>query len=382
MRFQFWEASVALCRLEGQKRAASTTAQEARGQSCQTLLEVIAACAVDRGERNALPAKRCRTYRGRMKQLVRSAFAASDPEEAAPVLRPFFPGAKLSRTRDGDFHFDLDVVDAEVLSTIRYRFTSPNSSGISDGTGVVTIGHLIEGKLSMSAGKTDIDTSRPFLIPPRAFQATWDDVHLGGVNLDLREVERFATQLSGSASFAFAFTGIAPVSPVLLRFWRATVRSLNRDLLRDDEAMASPLVRRAVFEQVALAALRVFPNTLMELRDPQVSGEAVGAAVRRARTFIDENLTEPITVADIAAASGLSVRGLAAAFRRELDATPMAVLRSGRLAGAHRQLIASDPTAGDSVAAIARRWGFSNTGRFAVLHRAEFGTDPASVLRC
>lgn len=297
------------------------------------------------------------------------------------MLRPFFPGAKLSRARDGEFHFDLDVVDAEVLSTIRYRFRSPNSSGISDGTGVVTIGHLIGGGLSMSAGKTDIDTSRPFLIPPRAFQATWDDVHLGGVNLDLREVERFASQLAGSEAFVFAFTGIAPVSAVLQRFWRATVRSLNRDLLRDDEAMASPLVRRAVFEQVALAALRVFPNTLMELRDPQVSREGVGAAVRRGMTFIDEHLTEPITVADIAAASGLSARGLTAAFRRELDTTPMAALRSGRLAGAHRQLVASDPAAGDSVASVAHRWGFSNAGRFAALHRSEFGTDPGSVLR-
>ena len=316
-----------------------------------------------------------------MKQLERSSFAASDPEEAAPVLRPFFPGAKLSRARDGEFHFDLDVVDAEVLSTIRYRFRSPASSGISDGTGVVTIGHLLGGGLRMSSGKTDIDTSQPFLIPARRFDASWDDVHLGGVNLDLREVERFATQLSGSSSFVFAFTGIAHVSPVLLRFWRATVRSLNRDLLRDAEAMASPLVRRATFEQAALAALRVFPNTLMELRDPQVSGEAVGGAVRRARVFIDEHLTEPITVADIAAASGLSARGLTTAFRRELGTTPMAVLRAGRLAGAHRQLVASDPTAGDTVAAIANRWGFSNPGRFSLLHRAEFGTDPAAVLR-
>lgn len=35
--------------------------------------------------------------------------------------------------------------------------------------------------------------------------------------------------------------------------------------IRDEGAMASPLVRRAAFEQVALAALRVVPNGPVDL---------------------------------------------------------------------------------------------------------------------
>lgn len=97
------------------------------------------------------------------------------------------------------------------MSTIRYRFRSPHSTGTSDGTGVVTVGHVIGGGLRMSSGKIDIDTSRPFLIPARTFYASWDDVHLGGVNLDWGESEGFARVLTGSDTLRLAFTGVFPL---------------------------------------------------------------------------------------------------------------------------------------------------------------------------
>ena len=76
---------------------------------------------------------------------------------------------------------------------------------------------------------------------------------------------------------------------------------------------------------------------------------------------------------DIAAASFMSTRGLQYAFRRALDMTPTDALRRARLDGAHRDLRAGN---GASVATVARRWGFSNSSRFAAAYRDTYGMPP------
>lgn len=313
-----------------------------------------------------------------MRPLTRSSFATADSEEALPVLARMYPDLTLSAPARDGFRFDIETVDAGLLTTVRYRLSSPDSASAADGAGSLSVTHLLRGRMRLSDGKHEVDMTKPFLAPARRFSATWDEVHIGGIGLDLPEVERFARLLAGSDSFRLTFTDVNPATPALSRFWFATVRTLNRQLLRGD-AMASPLIRRAAFEQLALALLNVFPNTLMELRDPTGVTRAAPAAVRRARAYIDEHLDSATTVADIAAGAGLSVRGLTAAFRRELDTTPMAYRRAGRLAAAHRDLLLAEP--GVTVRSIARRWGFNNPGRFATAYREQFGTAPGATLR-
>jgi AraC-like DNA-binding protein len=316
-----------------------------------------------------------------MPAVVRSSFATTDPELALPVLAPIYPQINLSPSPQGTFRFDLESADTGLVSTIRYQLTSPNSASTADGAGALSIAHLIEGRMHLTDGRTEVNMHEPFLAPARSFGAHWDDVQIGGIGLDLPEVERFARMQAGFDSFRLAFTGVNPINQALSRFWTTTVGSMNRNVLRNEEALTSPLVRRAMFEQLALALLSVFPNTLMQLPDPRDTTQAVPAAVRRATAFIDEHLDAEITVADIAAAARLSVRGLTAAFRRELDVTPTAYLRAGRLAAAHRDLQAGDPSRGTTVTAVAHRWGFNNPGRFATAYREQFGTTPAATLR-
>jgi transcriptional regulator GlxA family with amidase domain len=100
---------------------------------------------------------------------------------------------------------------------------------------------------------------------------------------------------------------------------------------------------------------------------------AAGARFARAETFLLEHATEQITVADIADAAGLSVRGLQAAFSRHHGITPLAYLRRIRLLLAREQL-QSDADA--SIAEVARGVGFAHLGRFAGVYRDEFGELP------
>lgn len=313
-----------------------------------------------------------------MAVVTRSSFATRDPEEALPVLEPLYSGLSLA-ARPEAFRFDIDAVHAGPIRTFRYRVVGPDVSGSGDGTGSLSVLHLLAGDVRMHAGRTDFDAARPLLIP-RSVSAQWDDGHFGVVNLDLAEVERFARRLAGSDAFRLDFTGFHPITPELSQFWVATVRTLNRDLLREPGPMESPLVRAAAFEQLALAVLRVFPNSLMALRDAPDPAAAVPAAVRRATAYMDDHLAEPLTVADVAAAANLSTRGLSVAFRRHLDTTPSAYLRRARLAAAHGDLV-HGASASSTVAVVARRWGFNNPGRFADAYREAFGTSPAATLR-
>ena len=59
----------------------------------------------------------------------------------------------------------------------------------------------------------------------------------------------------------------------------------------------------------------------------------------------------------------------------------MGYLRQVRLDRAHQDLLAADPTAGITVAAIARRWGFSRPDRFAAAYRTAYGRPPRHTLR-
>ncbi len=69
------------------------------------------------------------------------------------------------------------------------------------------------------------------------------------------------------------------------------------------------------------------------------------------------------------------------AFARHLDASPMSYLQRVRLEQAHRDLQVADPAAGDTVAAIARRWGFAKPGHFASIYRRRYGVLPSHTLR-
>ncbi|GAA3222689.1 hypothetical protein GCM10010468_48620 [Actinocorallia longicatena] len=176
------------------------------------------------------------------------------------------------------------------------------------------------------------------------------------------------------------FEGTRPVSAAMNRHWRATSAYLFRSFAGPDPPVGHPLILAGVLEAVASAVLVVFPNTTMRRDHLAGPGRTAPATVRRAVAFIDAHAAEPITLEGIAAAAGISVRGLQAAFARHRDTTPSGYLRRVRLEGAHRDLQAADPTRGDTVAEIARRWGFPHPGRFSAVYRDAFGRPPKRTL--
>lgn len=101
--------------------------------------------------------------------------------------------------------------------------------------------------------------------------------------------------------------------------------------------------------------------------------------VSRAQKFIDAHYAEPLTLDGIVAAAGCSERALYAAFRQFLQITPLNYLKTVRFQHARRCLQAA--AAGDRVADIAYRSGFTHMGRFAAEYTHRYGEKPSDTLR-
>jgi transcriptional regulator GlxA family with amidase domain len=92
-----------------------------------------------------------------------------------------------------------------------------------------------------------------------------------------------------------------------------------------------------------------------------------------------DRAAEPITVSDVAADLGVSVRSLEAGFRQWRETTPSAFLRNTRLWLAHAELSRADGR--QNVTAVAMSSGFPHLGRFSAYYRAAFGENPSDTLR-
>ena len=138
-------------------------------------------------------------------------------------------------------------------------------------------------------------------------------------------------------------------------------------------------ITAGLFEQFVMHRLLLsHPNNFSErlrARDRSL----IPRDLRRALEFMHANLAAPITVVDIAEASGIAGRTLFQYFRDFHRTSPMRYLREARFAGVHEALRKAEPDQG--VAGIAIGWGFPHPGRFAVEYRKRFGQSPSDTLR-
>ncbi len=105
----------------------------------------------------------------------------------------------------------------------------------------------------------------------------------------------------------------------------------------------------------------------------------VPGLIRRAERYMADNVGTGITVSDVAAHLGVSVRSLQSGFRQWRDVTPNSHLRKVRLQVARDELLRVDGEV--NVTAVALRHGFAHLGRFSAQYQAAFGEPPSATLR-
>jgi AraC-like DNA-binding protein len=175
------------------------------------------------------------------------------------------------------------------------------------------------------------------------------------------------------------FDAFRPVSAASARLWMSTVDYVNNCVLADD-AMVTSLVLGHASRLLAAVTLATFPNSLPARETPSDRTDHQPVLLRRAMDYLEANLENDIALADLADAIHVTPRAAQYMFRKHLDTSPMQHLRRLRLQMAHRDLIKAD-LMHHTVTAIAAKWGFMHSGRFAVLYREAYGQSPHTTLR-
>lgn len=192
--------------------------------------------------------------------------------------------------------------------------------------------------------------------------------------LEERLVQKLGRRLDRPLEFALE---IASDSDFGRAWWQ-----LARHICEVSATSPAVLACQAVREQ--------YSRTLIELlihAAPHSFSDALGCTehpllprhVRRAQDYVDTHLPEIRSVAEIAAAIGVSPRTLQNGFRQTLKMSPAEYVRQARVRALHRALLEAD--AAESVTSLMTALGISSFGRYAEYYRQQIGVTPSETLR-
>ncbi|WP_144714834.1 AraC family transcriptional regulator [Curtobacterium pusillum] len=292
------------------------------------------------------------------------AFFSGDYDFRAPTVR---------RTRP-QTHWDFAGVGDERMSLRSSRFlVDLRSTSQVDDEFLIAWMRSGTSTITFDGEEYALEPGVPVVLPfAAAYELHHHDIALNLVHLDAA----FVRSIAGDDDFAFE----AMRRPTAdgLRVWQSVVKAHSATWLDVDHELTAA-AQRDIAEAFATAAIAAFPER-SRWRSTVTGSGPEHERLRRALEFVHEHAREAIGTPEIAAAAGLSPRGLQQSLRRHLDQTPGDLLRGVRLDGARTELLRGDRDE-TSVADIARAWGFGHLGRFSATYRTRFGELPSESLR-
>lgn len=304
----------------------------------------------------------------------RTTFASADTDAVETKLRESFGSVRLN---DSAVRMREQLVIGDSFFLGRFDFTGSGGFDVTMPLFMVTTTATGQHRWEVGSERGDA-TEQPFLIPPgMPMFAELRDIEVASVSFVPDGLERLARAVYADDRLRVRFDSAQPVSAGLGRLYRDVLRYANDN---SQLILDSDLVAASLYRHLAVLLLTSFPlhGDRAERRET-ARGQEEG--YRRARAFIDDFASLPITVEDIAQAAHLSTHHLHAAFRAFSPdgGNARQALERARLDAAHQDLVRGDPTLGETVRAIALRWGFTPR-RLAELHRRTYGTTPKFTL--
>jgi len=162
--------------------------------------------------------------------------------------------------------------------------------------------------------------------------------------------------------------------------FRSVIEGLQSVVMQSPTAFASAMAQLTGEQKLVTEVRRV-------LAVPSPVDQSAGRHVvpreqiiRRSMDFVDQHNGEYLSVAQLAAAAGVSERTLRAAFEQYFGEAPVRFLRLRTLHQVRKALRCADPSVA-SVTDIATQFGVWQLGRFARDYRSLFSELPSATLR-
>ncbi|MFF7683960.1 helix-turn-helix transcriptional regulator [Microbacterium sp. NPDC007973] len=296
-------------------------------------------------------------------------------DDVERVWRRFVPSARLERADPRTVSFTWTSVELAHFSAVSYELGATVHSSVRM-TDQIMACRLIADDVRIESEGRPVDPRRPWVTSDAGADARWTgSARVRAFVFDRSDAERVARIASGDDRLVLRRIDPQPRDRDAATQWERSFAHVSSSLaaVHDDDILAAELHRHAL-----LSTLSAFSTSYAEAVQRAHQRSSAPRAVRRAVAHIEGHAHEPLTLEDIAAAAGMSGRGLQHAFRRTLDLTPMEYVRRVRLSAAHEELRSGTAV---SVSDVAKRWGFSSASRFARYHREHYGQNPAQVAR-
>ncbi|SFL39629.1 AraC family transcriptional regulator [Geodermatophilus ruber] len=311
--------------------------------------------------------------------------ASADLDEARRGIGNVFVPHRVDVAGPGAVAARLHAVVLDRVTFAYSRYGAPVEIGGLGAMGpCYHLNLLHRGAVRSWRGRDEVDQSRRgqgvVFTPGEGWRMSWGgDCAQVAVRIDQQALQSHFERTVGRPSGGpIAFRFALAESPAV-RSFVSLLGSLVTEL--DTTAgswLSSRLMVAQVEDFVMSGLLAAQPHNLSDVLTAP-PGPSRPRHVRRAMDLMAERPDDPLTTTDLAAAAGVSVRTLQAAFHSHVGMSPMEFLRDVRLERVHREL--ADAGGGTTVTAVALRWGFGHLGRFAVAYRRKYGCSPSDTLR-
>jgi AraC-like DNA-binding protein len=305
------------------------------------------------------------------------AFSGRDPGAAVSALGEIYRARDWTTgPADAEYWFRYVGVGDDRLSVRRFQLHGWLRGDAATADDVV-VQWLESGRSTVDVGRgpAPVPLGVPVPLPVgRHFRVEHDHpdqrlVHLSRALLVDVASERYAVDDE------VTFASQQSPDPDAVAGWRTAV-TLAIAALRADGP--GSLAWHEAQSDVVRALLRLHPLQAERLR--VAPGDGSDRRLTAAVDHLHAHAQDALTVADLAAAAGMSVRTLQESFRRVHGRSPMSYLKSVRLEETRAELLSGE-FGTVSVAEIARTWGFNHMGRFSAEYARHFGEYPHQTLR-
>ena len=183
-------------------------------------------------------------------------------------------------------------------------------------------------------------------------------------------------------------TGVRRSTPLLFNGSVDLQRGVGAELVRllqfivdgaeqERSVLRAPIIESRLSEAFVMALLMGLPHNHGHLLQRRPRGPEP-RHVKRAQEYMAANADWAITVAEVARATGVTLRALYAAFRAHGSGSPSSFLRERRFELARARLSTSSAA---TVTDVAVASGFEHLGRFSVEYKKRYGESPTQTLR-
>ena len=307
--------------------------------------------------------------------MLRERRTAADAETASAALSSVLGEGRITTGGEPFTYVQESLVDDGISIT---RIASSGTDVRAETTGSPDLAVVLvrRGAATLRRGSDEVDLGEGGLglLPlSDVTELRWDSTTLDLFSFPASSLAR----LLGSERRALRLHAptLVPQSVPLATYWRHLAASLAFRVLSDPELYERDLLRGGLVDALIAATIEAF--ALSDSAEDELTSDQ--EALRQAAAFMRERLGDPISVARIALAAGVSVRGLQLLFQRELESTPVAHLRRLRLERARAVLSGTDADA--TVGTVAASVGYTNVGRFSAHYRDQYGEMPSRTLQ-